>query len=348
MLQIADLFPLILTAALTALAATPLAARAARALGLLDVPGSAPHKQHDHSTPDAGGMALALAVAAGFVVVGLPLDQDVFAILAGAVLIGLWGMWDDRVDLPPLAKLLGQVLAAIVLIRAGVGVHIFTTNWLNVLLTLFWVTGMINAFNFVDSMDGLALGLAGVAAAFFMLVTLDSGQVALAQLAAIILGASAGLYYFNALPAKIFLGDSGAQMLGLLLAGLGVAYTPVGLPQEVSWFTPILVLGVPIFDAALVVLDRARAKLPLYRGRLDHSYHRLRRLGLSRNRAVLTMHLTAAGLGLLSFIALDLSPLGANLLNAAVLLSGFTALVMLLRVQPEQDEAGLDDETNGG
>jgi len=341
MLRIADLFPLLLVSALTALAASPLAAYLATRLGLLDVPGSAPHKQHDQAIPDGGGMALVLALAAGFSLVGEPLDADVLAILSGAALIGLWGMWDDRVDLPPLVKLLGQLLAALLLIGAGVQVRIFSSQTWNILLTLLWVTGMINAFNFVDSMDGLALGLGGIAAAFFMLVTLDSGQLPLAQTSAILLGASAGLYYFNALPARIFLGDSGAQMLGLLLAGLGVAYSPVGLLQEVSWFTPILVLGVPIFDAALVILDRTVAHLPLYRGRLDHTYHRLRRLGLSRNRAVLSMHLTGATLGLLSFIAMDMTPLGANLLAAAVLLIGAATLTFLRRVDVDADDENM-------
>lgn len=345
MLRIADLFPLILTASFAALIASPIAVRIANSLGLVDVPGSAPHKQHTRSTPDAGGIALAVALAVGMLVFRFPLQNDVGIILLGTLLIGLWGMWDDRVGLSPFRKLIGQVLAATILVWGGIQVRIFAVSWLNLGLTYLWVVGLINAFNFVDSMDGLALGLGGIAAAFFMLVTVDSGQIPLAQLAAILVGAAGGLYYFNALPARLFLGDAGAQMLGLILAALGVAYSPVGLPQEVSWFTPVLVLAIPIFDTVLVSLDRLLRGYPLYIGQLDHTYHRLRQLGFSRNRAVLSMHLSAAVLGLVSFIALDLSPLGANILNLAVLLCGLAMLLFFLRVQPSSHAS--DGKGNG-
>lgn len=334
MIQSAALFPLILIAAVTALVASPLAAMIARRAGLVDVPGSAPHKQHKRSIPDAGGIALAAAIGAGTLVMTRPLDPDVVGILLAALLIGLWGLWDDRVGLSPFVKLVGQMLSAALLISLGVYVRLFPAGWANMAITLLWIVGMANAFNFVDSMDGLALGLGGIAAAFLMLVTMDSGQTALAQLTAVVIGASAGLYYFNALPAQMFLGDSGAQMLGVLMSGIAMAYDPQGLPQEVSWFTPVLVLGVPIFDTTLVTISRTLAHLPLYMGRLDHTYHRLRRLGLSQNRAVLSMHLAAAGLGLLSFISLSLDSLGANLLNAAVILAGSIALGLLLRIEP--------------
>src|SRR3972149_3753355 len=129
------------------------------------------------------------------------------------------------------------------------------------------IVGITNAFNFVDSMDGLALGLAGIAAAFFMLVTIDSAQPILAALSAVVFGATIGAYFFNAAPARMFLGDSGSQLLGFLLAAIGIAYTPAsaGLPQGVTWFTPILVLGVPIFDMGLVVISRLRSRRPTCR-----------------------------------------------------------------------------------
>ena len=352
MLRIVELFPLILVSAVTALLAALPAAHLARRLGLVDVPGSAPHKQHEQTTPDAGGIALAAALAAGIAIVGAPLERSVTGILLGVLLIGVWGIWDDKVGLRPVLKLIGQFLAATLLIQMGVHVRLFPSIELNYFLTYLWIVGLTNAFNFVDSMDGLALGLGGIAAAFFMLVTMDSGQMALSQLSAIVIGAAAGLYYFNALPAKIFLGDSGAQMLGMLLAGIAMAYNPVGLPQEVSWFTPIMVLGIPIFDTTLVVIARMLTHKPIYVGGLDHTYHRLRRMGLSQNRAVLGMHLAASGLGLVSFIALDLSPLGANLVNAAVILCGITVILILLRVHPHPTGApenlGFDGQPRGG
>jgi UDP-GlcNAc:undecaprenyl-phosphate GlcNAc-1-phosphate transferase len=178
-------------------------------------------------------------------------------------------------------------------------------------------------------MDGLALGLAGIAAAFFMLVTIDSGQPVLAVLCAAILGAAVGGFLYNASPAKLFLGDSGAQLLGFLLAALGIAYTPAGagLPQAVSWFTPILVLGVPIFDITLVVTLRSARRQPVYRAGIDHTYHRLLRLGLDPTRAVLVMHLAGVVLGLIAFVALGANVLVANLIFAGVVLAGLGLVV---------------------
>jgi UDP-GlcNAc:undecaprenyl-phosphate GlcNAc-1-phosphate transferase len=199
----------------------------------------------------------------------------------------------------------------------------------DIVLSLLWFVGMINAFNFVDSMDGLALGLAVIASSFFMLVTIDAGQPDLALTSAAVLGACVGLFPFNAAPARMFLGDSGAQLLGYFLAVLGVAYVPAGagLPQGVSWFTPILVLGIPIFDMTLVVVTRLRRGLALGRGRWDHTYHRLLQLGLDSTRSVLTMQLAAIVLGLVAFMALDASVLTANLLFGSLLALGAATMV---------------------
>jgi UDP-GlcNAc:undecaprenyl-phosphate GlcNAc-1-phosphate transferase len=164
-----------------------------------------------------------------------------------------------------------------------------------------------------------------------MLATIDSAQPILSHLAAALLGASLGAFFLNAAPARMFLGDSGAQLVGFLLAAIGIAYTPgqAGLPQGVSWFTPILVLGVPIFDTALVIVSRLRRGLPIYRAGQDHTYHRLTRLGLDPTRSVLAMQLAAIVLGLIGIIALDASVLMANVLFGGCVLLGLVALGLL-------------------
>jgi UDP-GlcNAc:undecaprenyl-phosphate GlcNAc-1-phosphate transferase len=329
--QLADLFPIILTALVVAVILSPLAARLARRFGWVDVPGSAPHKQHGAPTPMAGGAVLGLAILACYLILQPPSNPAILGMLAGAGLVAVGGMIDDRIALSPLIKLAIQGGAALVLIGVGVRVHVTQADAIDLALTLLWVIGMVNAFNFVDSMDGLALGLAGIAAAFFMLVTIDSGQPVLAVLSAAILGAAVGGFLYNASPAKMFLGDSGAQLVGFLLAALGIAYTPAGagLPQAVSWFTPILVLGVPIFDMTLVVALRSARRQPVYRAGSDHSYHRLLRLGLDPTRAVLVMHLAGVVLGLIAFMALSVSVLMANLIFAGVVLTGIGLVVFL-------------------
>lgn len=329
--RLADLFPIILIALVVSVILGPLAVRVARRLGWVDVPGSAPHKQHDAPTPMAGGPVLGLAVAACYLILRPPADAGIAGILAGAGLVAVGGLVDDRIGLSPLVKLAIQAIAAGILIAVGVQIQVTRMEGIDLALTLLWVIGMVNAFNFVDSMDGLALGLSGIAAAFFMLVTIDSAQPVLAVLSAALLGAAVGGFLYNASPARLFLGDSGAQLLGFLLAALGIAYIPAraGLPQGVSWFTPILVLGVPVFDISLVVLLRLIRRQPVYRAGNDHTYHRLLRLGLDPIRSVLLMHLAAVILGLIAFIALDASVLVANLIFAGVVLAGIGMVAFL-------------------
>jgi UDP-GlcNAc:undecaprenyl-phosphate GlcNAc-1-phosphate transferase len=190
-------------------------------------------------------------------------------------------------------------------------------------------------------MDGLAIGLAGIAAAFFMLATIDSAQPELSALSASVMGAAVGGFFLSAAPAKMFLGDSGAQMLGYLLAAIGIAYTPAqaGLPQAVSWFTPILVLGVPIFDMFLVVYSRIRRRAPIYKAGHDHTYHRLARIWFDPSRAVLAMQIGAVILGLIGFILLSSSPLIANLAFAVILLSAGLAIAVFEKGIGAEDEA---------
>jgi UDP-GlcNAc:undecaprenyl-phosphate GlcNAc-1-phosphate transferase len=219
-------------------------------------------------------------------------------------------------------------------------VHLFSFEPLNLLLTVFWVVGMINAFNFVDSMDGLALGVAAIASAFFVLVTIDSLQPSLAALSVALLGSTIGVFYFNASPAKTFIGDSGSQLLGALLAGLGVAYRPIGLDKAVTWFTPILVLGIPIFNMVLVVASRILRGEKIYTAHKDHVSHRLVHLGLDRTRTVLVIQLAAIVLGLVAFIAMDGTPLTANLVYGAVILSGVVAIALLEKTYPREASSG--------
>jgi UDP-GlcNAc:undecaprenyl-phosphate GlcNAc-1-phosphate transferase len=230
------------------------------------------------------------------------------------------------------------LLATLIIIGFGVQVHITKIDWLDLLITLFWFIGLTNAFNFVDSMDGLAVGLAGIASAFFMLVTLDSAQPELAFLSAAFLGTMIGCFFYNAPPARMFLGDSGSLALGFGLAAIGIAYTPAqaGLPQGVSWFIPILVLGVPIFDMALVVISRLRKRKPIYRASMDHVYHRLVRFGFKPNRAVAAMQISAILLSLVAYITLTTNVLIANLIFAGIVLMALFALLYLeTRIESE-------------
>jgi len=337
------LFQTILAALLISMAAAVISTWFARRIHLIDQPGSAPHKQHAKPVPLAGGIALMVTLLIGEYFFGNFGNKIIRASFIAALPVFIFGIWDDYKNLSPLVKLIGQVLAAFFLIRAGIFIQIFESPqfflhgtskiylYLDWLVTILWVVGITNAFNFVDSMDGLLLGLGATAAGFFMLVTLDSQQLQLTHHSALILGACVGLYFFNASPAVLFLGDSGAQTLGILLAVLAIGYAPRGANQASSWFVPIMLLIVPIFDACLVIVSRLRQGRPIYSAGLDHTYHRLIGLGLAPNRAVLVMQVTSLTLSCLAFMCLNQPPLIANLVFAIVLGLGAVMLLLLDR-----------------
>lgn len=303
--------------------------RLALRLRLVDDPKRASHKVHLHLTPLVGGIVLLLTLAIVLALTGNLLEQPVLAIFIPAAVVFLFGLWDDYKILPPSVKIFGQLIATLVLVALGVQVQLFQQNWLNLGLTVFWVVGITNAYNFVDSMDGLAIGLASLAAAFFMLITIESQQALLTLFSTILLGAGLGVFYHNAPPARIFLGDSGAQLIGFVLASLAIVYNPLGYTRPGSWFIPILLMGVPIFDTSLVVLSRLRRGKPVYQAGRDHTYHRLVKLGMSSHRAVLTMHTAALLLGALAFIALGLGPQIGNAIFALILLAGVGCFLYL-------------------
>ena len=308
---------------------TPIIIKVAEKFHLVDQPNSAPHKIHQKPVPKGGGIAIAVTV---FLISSFS-DQlvitDLPAILWASVLILLFGIWDDAKGLSAPWKLTGQILAAVVLIWQGIQIRMFGHPIPNIAMTIFWIVGITNAFNLVDSMDGLAIGLAAIASTFFLFVTIDADQLHLTYMSAVLLGSCIGLFYYNTTPARTFLGDSGAQFLGFMLATLAMAYTPPGLPQPSSWFVPILLLSIPILDTTLVVISRLRRGAPIYKAGQDHVYHRLTQLGMSPAQAVVTMHVAALLLGCLAFVALLLPPLQANLLFGLALLGGLITLMIL-------------------
>jgi UDP-GlcNAc:undecaprenyl-phosphate GlcNAc-1-phosphate transferase len=251
-------------------------------------------------------------------------------IFLGSLVVFAAGIWDDAKGIGALAKLAGQVLGGIILVQGGVAIQFLHNPIIDTTLTFFWVIGITNAYNLVDSMDGQAIGLAGLAASFLMLATMNSGQASSTTFAAILIGGCAGLAFYNITPARLFLGDSGSQLLGFWLAGLGIIYTPAStVPQLSSWFVPILLMLVPILDTTLVTTSRLRLGKPFYMASRDHTYHRLVAMGVEPLHAVVLILLASAVAGCLAFIALALPPLWANIVFFATLFAGCAGIVWL-------------------
>lgn len=324
--------PIVLASALVAFVLTPLSRRLARRIGYVDHPGT--QKIHIAPMPLLGGLAIYLALVIGLLVLNLGRPQrEAFAIVLAVSVVALVGLWDDRYGMDPIVKLGGQVLAGVVLMIGGIQTHLFPWPALDVMLTLFWVVGISNAINLIDNMDGLAAGVAVVSAGFFLWLASLEGQILVAGLAAAICGAALGFLFWNFHPALTFMGDVGSLVLGLTLAILGIKLSFPASPASATWMIPILVLGVPIFDTTLVVISRIRRRVPVYLGGSDHTSHRLVRLGLSHSRAVMSLYLAGALLGLAAIGVRGYSPFFANLTFAALVLAGAVAIVLLERVK---------------
>jgi len=302
---------------------------------MIDRPADMPYKIHAVATPRAGGMVILITILAAGSLSRVLWERPLSSIFLASLAIFAFGMLDDARGMKAPTKLMGQILGAALLMQGGVVVQILHSPILDAILTVFWVVGVTNAYNLVDSMDGEALGLAGLAAGFLLLAMISTGQAQLALFSAIVIGACGGLLYHNVTPAKLFLGDSGSQLLGFWLAALGIVFTPERtVPQLSSWFVPILIMIVPILDTTLVTFSRMRLRQPVYRGNTDHTYHRLVALGIAPQRAVLITHLSSALAGCLALIALGLPPVWANGVFLAALALGLGFVFWLGQTQP--------------
>jgi UDP-GlcNAc:undecaprenyl-phosphate/decaprenyl-phosphate GlcNAc-1-phosphate transferase len=321
----------------------------AKHLKIMDIPASAPHKTHTHPTPLAGGILIVSTFAVITFIFHQWLNHEILVVLSGALVIFLFGLWDDLKGLSAGPKLIGQFIAAIILISSGVQVYFATilsnagyispsiAQLLNIVITLFWLVGITNALNMVDSMDGIVAGLGIIASTCFLGATKLADQPELAFWSAVLLGVSAGLYFWNNLAGKFFLGDSGSQTIGFLLASIGIMYNPLNRNPESSWIVPIMLLGIPIFDTTLVVLSRIRRGQAVGSGRRDHTYHRLIALGISPRYAVLTVHLASLIISCLAFITLYLPAWLALIFFITTIVCGVSFLLWLER-KPTLDD----------
>src|SRR5262245_2230467 len=210
-----------LTALVLSLYGPPLAARAAMRFGIVDRP-DGDLKRHRGPVPYLGGLSVYGSFLLTMALV-FEFDQRVLGLLLAGTLLVLLGLIDDFGALGVRAKFLGQGLAALVLIKSGIAIHIAALpGWANVALTIVWLVGMTNALNIIDIMDGLATGTAVVACVFLMVVAALNGQHAIVLMAANLTGSLLGFLHYNRFPARIFMGDTGSLFVGMMLGALAM------------------------------------------------------------------------------------------------------------------------------
>src|SRR3954453_14112101 len=287
------LIAFVLALALTA-AVTPLVARLARRVGALD-----PVLERglaSEPTPLLGGLAILAGVLVSGVLL-LPATTEMRGILIAALLITVVGLLDDLIDLPPRMKLLGQVAAGLICVLSGVRVDDFTFPFVGRVdlgdlggpLTLIGLVLIMNVVNFSDGVDGLAAGVCAISAAGFAVIALDLHEDAAGILAACIAGAALGFLVHNFHPASVFMGDSGSNLLGLLLGGV-IVEGSLKTNALIALVVPLVVLAVPFLDTGFVLAKRIKYRRPVYEGDSNHFHHRFHRMGFSQRRTVLSLY----------------------------------------------------------
>jgi UDP-GlcNAc:undecaprenyl-phosphate GlcNAc-1-phosphate transferase len=331
--------------ALTAIS-TPIVRKFAIKHGIVDRP-TGSRKIHKKPVAYLGGLAIFL----GFVVtvlVMLPLSRELAALLAGCAILVTIGVIDDSRGLSPMVKLVFQFVAAAVALSGGIGavairspfggiinlnvgrfpldlfgVHFHIAPVAN-LLSLLWMVGLANTINFLDGLDGLASGVSGIAALVMFFLAMRLHQPAVALLALILAGSTAGFLPYNFSPAKIFMGDSGAYFLGLCLAMLAI-YSGGKIA------TAALVLGFPIIDAAWAAIRRLAAGRSPFSADRGHFHHLLLDVGMTQRQAVLTLYAVAALFGFVAILAGTLAKLVALVVLLLLMAGAIAALALVKR-----------------
>ena len=274
-------------------------------IGLTDAPG--PRKVHSIPVPRVGGLAMAVGLLLPTLIT-VQLTPSIRGLLLGLVVLLIFGTWDDRVTLGYRTKFAGQVLAAGLCMIVG-NVHIGTLmigsvivlpQSVSIFITFIFLIGITNAVNLADGLDGLAGGLVLLCLCAIALFAAMSGNVTVAEMALIEAGAVLGFLRFNTHPARIFMGDSGSQMLGFSVGALALLATQ-GEASPLSAALPLLLLGIPIMDTLTVMLTRIRAGRSPFSADSNHLHHRLLALGFAHREAVLLIYLMQVALVLLAY-----------------------------------------------
>jgi len=308
------LYAFLAAAAVTALL-TPVTMRIARAVGAIDQPRE--RGLSENPTPLLGGLAIfggALVAALIWLPSGYYKEHQLWhGVLIAAGVITVVGALDDRFELPPAAKLAGQVLAAVIVVHFGVAVKAITLPFVGrlsfpnagvtnagPLLTVIGLVVMMNVVNFSDGVDGLTAGVCAIIAAAMAVIAFDLGRQQPGVLAALTAGAALGFLIYNFPPASSFMGDCGANLLGLLM-GVITVEAAVKTAAVVSFVLPLILLAVPFLDTTFVVLKRLKYRQPIYRPDSEHFHHRMARIGFSSRRTITYLYawtLLLAGLAL--------------------------------------------------
>ncbi len=340
--------------------------------GIVDHPGA--RKCHDIPIPRIGGLAIfgsLLLVVGGSIFLFPQLEKSwissllpssfhalsqyslirnkLIALLTGIALIAALGLWDDikGVEFSPYIKLAGQVAAAAFLVSSGVYVDLFSRiPVVGTLISILWLVGITNSFNLLDNMDGLSSGVALICSAIFLILVMLKGEFFIALLLSALIGSTLGFYQFNMRGGYIFMGDSGSLVLGYVLGAVSIMARYVDA-TDLSLFpvlSPLMILGLPIFDTFSVIIIRIQQNRPIFLGDQMHLSHRLVRMGMTRRQAVFFNYLMAFTIAVNALLIIN-SRLVQSLVASfqVIALVALVSILMTTQVSASNGKAGPED-----
>ena len=288
---------------------TPPVKEFAERIGAMDVPRD-DRRVHDHPIPRMGG----LAIVVGFILAVLfcvQPDEKIYGILIGSLIIAFMGGLDDIVTLTPWIKFLGQILAAVVVVRSGLVIDAITwsteetyieiSQLSGAVITIFWIVLCTNAVNLIDGLDGLAVGVSAISSSVLLVVSLLASELSVSIMLAALLGACLGFLPYNLNPAKIFMGDVGSQFLGFVLSTVSILGL-FKLQAIITFILPLLALAVPLADTAFAIIRRILHGQSPFHADHGHFHHRLLATGLSQKQAVAVLYGVSAIGGLVALL----------------------------------------------
>lgn len=295
---------------LLAFLSTPFVKKLAKKIGAIDIPKDK-RRMHTDSVPLIGGLAIFLGFLVSTVLFA-EIDIKIIAILSGALIMVMLGVFDDKYALGAKFKLMIQIMAAAIPVIAGVRIERIILpflksggiefGWLAYPITILWIVALTNAVNLIDGLDGLAAGVSAIASFSMFLIALMQGNYVIAVMSAALVGACCGFLPYNFSPASIFMGDTGSTFLGFVMASLSV----LGLFKIhaiISFAVPFIAFGIPIFDTSFAIFRRIKEHRPIMSPDRGHLHHRLVDMGFSHKQAVLIIYAICIVLGAVAVLS---------------------------------------------
>ncbi|MGO5075644.1 MraY family glycosyltransferase [Clostridium sporogenes] len=319
-----------ITAIVLSVILTPIVKKAAFILGVVDIPKDE-RKIHKKPIPLLGGIAIYISFVVALILKKGSLTLEEIGIILGSTVIVIGGFIDDKYDISPIKKIIFQLAAAICLIMCGLKIQFITNPFdqatlyvglhaFAIPITILWVIGITNALNLIDGLDGLAAGVALISCITMFVIAVLNQRWEAAILTSILSGSILGFLPYNFNPASIFMGDTGSQLLGFLLAAISIE----GAIKSATAFAivvPILALGLPIYDTLFAMIRRKINGKPIMQADRGHLHHRLLDMGLTQRQAVIIMYLISAVLGSFAIIAMQISNQKSYFLLTAIMLA---------------------------